>query len=209
MKTYTLDEAEDQLIGKKSMKERDQYEFELRLELIADMIKLARKKKIYPRINDFIIFRFKSQYNSPMKTLLLIFVSVFSFIAFSQTREEKAERINDIERVSEQLAQEQLEAYNSRDIDAFLVPFSDSVEVYTFPDKLIYKGKDIMRKAYEGKFAELVNLHCKITSRIVFGNTVIDSEEVTGILPDEIVEAIAIYTIENNKIQKVHFLRKP
>ncbi len=45
MKIYTLDQAEDLLIGKKGTKERDEYEFELKLELIGGMIKTARKKK--------------------------------------------------------------------------------------------------------------------------------------------------------------------
>jgi len=45
MKTYTLDEAEDLLIGKKGTKEREDYEFELKLELIGDLIKTARKKR--------------------------------------------------------------------------------------------------------------------------------------------------------------------
>lgn len=39
MKTYKLSEAEDLLIGKKGTKERDRYEFKLKLELIGDMIK--------------------------------------------------------------------------------------------------------------------------------------------------------------------------
>tara|TARA_R110001592_G_scaffold75225_1_gene227863 strand:- start:34024 stop:34311 length:288 start_codon:yes stop_codon:yes gene_type:complete len=45
MKNYTLDEAEVLLIGEKGTKERDEYEFELKLELIGDMIKAARKKR--------------------------------------------------------------------------------------------------------------------------------------------------------------------
>lgn len=45
MKSYKLNEAEDLLIGKKGTKARDEYEFELKLELIGDMIKTARKKK--------------------------------------------------------------------------------------------------------------------------------------------------------------------
>lgn len=45
MKNYTIDEAEDLLIGKKGTKEREEYEFELKLELIGDMIKTARKKR--------------------------------------------------------------------------------------------------------------------------------------------------------------------
>lgn len=45
MKSYTLDQAEDLLIGKKGTDEREEYEFELKLELIGDMIKTARKKR--------------------------------------------------------------------------------------------------------------------------------------------------------------------
>ncbi|MEX0812058.1 MAG: helix-turn-helix transcriptional regulator [Chitinophagales bacterium] len=45
MKKYTLKEAEDKLIGKKGTPERDQYEFELKLELIGDMIQQARKQR--------------------------------------------------------------------------------------------------------------------------------------------------------------------
>jgi len=45
MKNYTLDQAEDLLIGEKGTKERDEYEFELKLERIGVMIKTARKKR--------------------------------------------------------------------------------------------------------------------------------------------------------------------
>lgn len=45
MKSYTLDEAQDLLIGNIGTPRRDQYEFELKLELIGDMIKTARKER--------------------------------------------------------------------------------------------------------------------------------------------------------------------
>lgn len=45
MKTYTLDEAKDELIGKRGTHEREQYEFELKLELVGDMIQQARKQR--------------------------------------------------------------------------------------------------------------------------------------------------------------------
>lgn len=45
MKSYKLSEAENLLIGKKGTKEREMYEFELTLERIGDMMKMARKKK--------------------------------------------------------------------------------------------------------------------------------------------------------------------
>jgi plasmid maintenance system antidote protein VapI len=45
MKTYKLSEAEDLLIGAKGTTERDLYEFELKTELIGDMIKTVRKDR--------------------------------------------------------------------------------------------------------------------------------------------------------------------
>jgi len=45
MKSYKLSEAEDLLIGIKGTPERDEYEFELKTELIGDMIKKVRKER--------------------------------------------------------------------------------------------------------------------------------------------------------------------
>ncbi|MDH5381376.1 MAG: helix-turn-helix domain-containing protein [Cyclobacteriaceae bacterium] len=45
MKTYSLEEAEDLLIGKIGTVRRDQFEFELKLDLIGEMIKTARKER--------------------------------------------------------------------------------------------------------------------------------------------------------------------
>lgn len=45
MKAYSLDEAQDLIIGKIGTSRRDQFEFELKLELISDMIRTARKER--------------------------------------------------------------------------------------------------------------------------------------------------------------------
>ncbi len=45
MKSYKLSEAEDLLIGIKGTPEREEYEFELKTELIGDMIKKVRKDR--------------------------------------------------------------------------------------------------------------------------------------------------------------------
>ncbi|WP_424962621.1 helix-turn-helix domain-containing protein [Ekhidna sp.] len=45
MKRYTLEQTKDDLIGKIGSPERDQYEVELKLELIGDMIQQARKQR--------------------------------------------------------------------------------------------------------------------------------------------------------------------
>lgn len=45
MKTYSLDEIKDKHIGKTGTTERDQYEFDLRIEVLGYIIKQARKKR--------------------------------------------------------------------------------------------------------------------------------------------------------------------
>ena len=45
MKSYTLDELTDELIGKKGTEERDEFDTELRSELIGHAIKEARLKR--------------------------------------------------------------------------------------------------------------------------------------------------------------------
>jgi len=45
MKTYTFDEVKDKYIGKKGTFDRDVYENELRLDLIGEAIKQARKER--------------------------------------------------------------------------------------------------------------------------------------------------------------------
>lgn len=103
------------------------------------------------------------------------------------------------------LAQEQLEAYNKRDIDAFLKPYAKDVKVYTFPNKLEYEGIERMREQYALKFETTKDLHCKIISRIVKGNVVIDEEQVTA--NGTTYMAVAIYEIANKKISTVRFVR--
>ncbi len=105
----------------------------------------------------------------------------------------------------EDLAQRQLNAYNFRNIEAFLEPYADDVEVYNFPDQLQFTGKEAMRKGYAQMFANTPDLHCELVNRIVQGNTVIDQERVR--FGNRILEAIAIYHIENGKIKKVYFMQ--
>ena len=106
-----------------------------------------------------------------------------------------------------ELAQKQLNAYNYLNLDQFLVPYSDSVVVMEFPSDLRYEGKEQMIKTYEQMFNYAPELHAELKSRMTLGNVVIDEEWVTGIPGIEGISAIVIYTIENNKIQKIQFIQ--
>ncbi|MFY8090284.1 MAG: nuclear transport factor 2 family protein, partial [Chitinophagaceae bacterium] len=124
--------------------------------------------------------------------------------SFAQSN-EKAQL--DTNSISYKLAQAQLVAYNNRNIDAFLEPYSDSVEIYQYPNKLLSKGKETMRVEYGKMFEQTPNLHCNLVKRMVLGNTVIDEESVVFSKTAPPFKAIAIYTVQNNKIQRVTFIQ--
>lgn len=104
------------------------------------------------------------------------------------------------------LAQAQLDAYNQRDLEAFLLPYADSVAVYTFPNQLQYRGKAEMRKVYGQMFQNLPDLHCTLVNRMVQGNTVIDQESVVFRKGEKPLQAIAIYKVKAGKIAEVYFV---
>ena len=104
----------------------------------------------------------------------------------------------------EYLANEQLEGYNSRNIDAFLKPFAKDVKGYNYPNILSYEGLDKMRENYAPFFKNTKDLHCKILKRIVYKDKVIDHELVTA--NGRTFKAVAIYTMKNGKISSVTFM---
>jgi len=113
-----------------------------------------------------------------------------------------------IETIAERLAQKQLDAYNNRDAEAFVLPYAENVKVYNFPDQLLYEGRDEMYGLYGRMFSRTPDLHCKLVNRIVMGNTVIDQEEVTIRKEEPPMRAIAIYKIRDGKIAEVYFIRE-
>lgn len=130
-------------------------------------------------------------------------ITLLVFFLFGQVKAQK-----NIEVISEKLAQEQLDAYNNRDIEAFILPYAEDVKVFNFPDQLMYQGRDEMYGLYGRMFSRTPDLHCRLVNRIVMGNTVIDQEEVTINKSEPPVKAIAIYKIKNGKIAEVYFMRE-
>ena len=101
------------------------------------------------------------------------------------------------------LAQRQLNAYNLRDIDAFLEPYADDVEIYNYPDNILYKGKTEMKLDYSALFQSAPDLHCELAGRTIEGNIVTDQEIVR--FGNRRIDANVIYHTGNGKIQKVYF----
>ena len=104
----------------------------------------------------------------------------------------------------EDIVQRQLEAYNARDLEAFLATYTDGVQLYRMPAKEpTTVGKEAMRAVYRQRFAS-TNLHATILSRMVLGNKVIDHERVVGIR-ETAIEAVAVYEVDGGLIRTVWF----
>lgn len=106
---------------------------------------------------------------------------------------------------AETIVQKQLDAYNNRDIDAFMATYTKDVKLYNYPNELRTDGQEQMRKSYEQWFKQTPDLRAFIKNRIVIGNKVIDEEQVTA--NGNIFNAVAIYEIENGLIKKVTFIQ--
>jgi hypothetical protein len=105
----------------------------------------------------------------------------------------------------EAIVQQQLDAYNARDIDAFVSTYTKDVELCNYPDISISRGREQLREAYAGFFTATPDLKAEISKRIIIANKVIDLEKVR--VNGNEFNAIAIYEVAEGKIAKVTFIR--
>lgn len=110
------------------------------------------------------------------------------------------------ERSPEDLAQAQLDAYNGKDIKAFVACYHKDVEVFDFQNgELRMKGLEAFEERYT-KLFQNTKIHARLEQRMSLGAVVMDKEFVTG-MGDDPVEAIAIYEVAENLIRKVWFVK--
>lgn len=111
---------------------------------------------------------------------------------------------SDDENEPEDLVQQQLNAYNLGNLEAFLKPYSDNVVVFQFHNQVLLQGKGQMKAKYKGLFNKSPQLYAELTDRMVLGNTVIDRELITFNQHKVQQEIIVTYKIENGKIKEVY-----
>jgi len=111
-----------------------------------------------------------------------------------------------IKKTPQDVVQQQVNAYNARDLEAFIATYGPDIKIYNHPDKLGSSGHDAMRKTYGDMFKNTPKLHCEIVNRIVQGNFVIDHERVTGLPNGRVVNAVAIYEVRGDLIRNVWFM---
>lgn len=91
IKTMTLDQLKDKHIGKIGTQERDNYEFELKLDILGEMIKSARKERnlIQEQLGKLIVVQKaqiskleKNASNVTIETILKVFRALKANVKF-------------------------------------------------------------------------------------------------------------------------------
>ncbi len=106
--------------------------------------------------------------------------------------------------------QKKLDAYNNRDIDAFMLWWSEDCRYYDFPNRLLARRAAEIRERHIAWFKEPI-LHGRPLKRITVANVVIDHETVARSFPDgpDEVDVIAIYEVGDGEIAKAWFKMGP
>ncbi len=107
----------------------------------------------------------------------------------------------------EQTVQRQLDAYNARDVEAWLATYAVDAQQFEYPNTLLASGHSEIKNRILERFKE-PNLQAKLLQRTIMGNMVIDFEDITRTFPEGTghLEFIAIYEIANGKIFRASFV---
>jgi HTH-type transcriptional regulator/antitoxin HipB len=102
-KTYTLTEMKDTYIGKRGTKAREQYEYELNMELVSQMIKKVRQDRNLTQeqlgkligVQKAQISKLESSANSAtLDTIIKVFNALKANIHFSVTIDQQLLKLN-------------------------------------------------------------------------------------------------------------------
>jgi hypothetical protein len=108
---------------------------------------------------------------------------------------------------AEAVIQRQLDAYNRRDLDAWLATYAEDAQQFEFPGTLLASGHSQIRARSAPRFTE-PNLHAQLIKRTVIGNIVIDQEKVTRTFPEGPghIELICIFEVRDGLIRNANFV---
>ena len=118
----------------------------------------------------------------------------------------KTPELSPVSMSSEGVVQAQLDAFNLRDLDAWLNTYSENAEQFLLHAGELAKGHEAIRRRMESRFQD-TKLHAQLIHRIVMENIVIDHELTTRTFPDGpgTIEMICVYEVNVGKITKATF----
>lgn len=129
-----------------------------------------------------------------------------SLKTFTIPKAMNTDQQSQISKSSEAVVQAQLDAYNARDLDAWLDTYSEEAEQFLLHTGELAKGHEAIRKRMEERFKD-AKLHAHLNHRIAMEHIVVDHEVVTRSSADglETVEMICVYEVRAGKIMKATF----
>ena len=103
----------------------------------------------------------------------------------------------------------QLDAYNRRDLDAFMATFHAEAELFSLGDSTPRaQGHDAVRAIYGELFENSPDLRSELVHRSVIGTKVIDHERITGRAgSDGVLELVMVYEVEDGGIRRAWAIR--
>ena len=107
----------------------------------------------------------------------------------------------------EAIVQRQLDAYNAKNLEAWLATYADDARQFEHPGTLLAAGHEEIRARAVPRFQE-TNLHAKLLQRSVMGHIVIDHETVNRTFSEGPgrMELVCIYEVREGKIQTASFV---
>lgn len=106
---------------------------------------------------------------------------------------------------AEAVVQKQLEAYNVRDLEAFLALMADDcIAKDAVTGAVMAEGKEQLRQRYESRFKTAV--HSELLGRLCLGDVVVDREIITGLPDGAVADCLATYHCKAGKIVRMEFV---
>lgn len=111
---------------------------------------------------------------------------------------------------ADKVVQQQLEAYNARDIERFMDCFHSEIEIWTLGEENpSAQGFEQVKKMYENLFQQSPDLHSKVLNRSTIGQKVIDYEQISGRRGSkEDLFLVMIYEVKDGKIWRAWAVRE-
>jgi putative hydrolase of HD superfamily len=111
---------------------------------------------------------------------------------------------------AERVVQAQVDAFNRRDVDAFMAGYAPDAIHWAHPADTTFAGAARIRAHYTELFSDpdASRLHATVRSRMVKGRFVIDEEYIVGLPADDPHVSVIIYEVRDGLIRNVWFIEE-
>jgi hypothetical protein len=109
---------------------------------------------------------------------------------------------------AERVVQAQVDAFNRRDVDAFMATYAPDAIHWAYPSDTTFNGAARIRAHYAELFSDpdVPHLHATVRKRMVQGRYVIDEEYIVGLPADDPHVSVIIYEVGDGLIRNAWFI---